>query len=274
MLLFDLVLLVLGGLAGGFLVGLVGVGGGIVYAPVLLVSLQHRGIVDPVLTPLVLGTSLFCVGFAAASGARAQWRAGEVRGRVAVISGVAAALALALAGALVTTRAWYDREAFQLVFGSFLALVGLQMILARAGRTDDGIVPERAGTALPAAAGALAGGLAAAAGVGGGVILMPLYHGMLRIPTRAAVGTSTAAIMIIAAAGALTYAILGRGAAVPTGAVGYVDLLSGVALAAPAMLTARAGVIAGRRLPVRAVRLSFGIVALLVAARLLAGALL
>jgi uncharacterized membrane protein YfcA len=193
---------------------------------------------------------------------------------VALISGVAASVILALVGSFVTTRDWYDREAFQVVFGTFLLAVALQMLLSRGRREEDADTgTERAGAGPALAAGTAAGALAAAAGVGGGVILVPLYHGVLRIPTRASVGTSTAAIVVIAAAGALTYAVLGWGEPVPAGAVGFVDVVSGLALALPAMFTARMGVIAGRRLPVRGVRLAFGAVALVVAVRLLVGAL-
>jgi hypothetical protein len=185
-----------------------------------------------------------------------------------------ASVTLALAGSFVTTREWYDQRAFQIVFGTFLLGVGAQMILSRGREEASEAAPaERDGPAATAAAGAAAGALAAAAGVGGGVILVPLYHSVLRLPTRAAVGTSTAAIVIIAAAGAVTYAILGLGAPVPRGAVGYVDLVSGIVLAAPAMITARMGVALGRRLPTRGVRIAFGVVALAVSGRLLMVAL-
>jgi uncharacterized membrane protein YfcA len=79
--------------------------------------------------------------------------------------------------------------------------------------------------------------------------------------------------VIIAAVGAVTYAVLGWGEPVPRGAIGFVDLVSGVILAGPAMVTARLGVVMARRLPARTVRVAFGLVALVVAARLLAVAL-
>jgi uncharacterized membrane protein YfcA len=267
----DLLLLALGGLAGGFLVGLVGVGGGIVYAPVLLVAYQHRGIEDPVLTPLVLGTSLFCVGLAAASGAVAQWRAGAVEPRVALVSGAVAAVTVPLTGRFVTTQPWYDREAFAVVFGLLLVGVALRMLLEKT--RDEGVQAE-AGPAGPGAlvgAGAAAGALSAVAGVGGGVVLVPLYHNLLRLSTKAAVATSTAAIVLIAAVGVATYAVLGWGT--PGTTLGYVDPVYGVALALPAMLTARLGVYVGHRLPARTVRVSFACIALVVAARLLWGVL-
>jgi uncharacterized membrane protein YfcA len=222
----------------------------------------------------VLGTSLFCVGLAAASGAAEQWRTGHVRPRVAMITGIAASAALAVTSSLVTTTSWYDRDAFQIVFGTFLIAVALQMIFGR-GRPggDEDDLPERATTGRVAAGGAAAGGLAAVAGVGGGVILVPLYHSLFHLRTREAVGTSTAAIMLIAASGAVTYALLGWGKPVPWGSIGYVDLLSGVVLAVPAMITARLGVLAARRLPARGIRIAFGVVAVIVATRLLTVAL-
>ena len=266
----DLVLLALGGAAGGFLVGLVGVGGGIVYAPVLLLAFQHRGITDPVLAPMVLGTSLFCVGLAAASGAWAQAKAGTLDRRIALATGVAAAVVLPLVGRFVTTQVWYDRDAFQIVFGVFLIGVSLAMLRERK-RPDEWETdpPEPPGLTALGLSGAAAGALAAMAGVGGGMILVPLYHNVLHIPTKKSVGTSTAAIVIISVVGTLTYFGMGWGAPTPAGTVGFVDVVSGVTLAVPAMIFARFGVRAANRLPARTVRVTFAVVAILVAARLL-----
>src|SRR5690606_34568376 len=201
----SLLLLIAAGAAGGFLVGLVGVGGGVVYVPVLLVYFAGLGVRDPVLAPLVVGSSLLCVGLASASGAYGQWRAGAVRGRVAVVTGLVAGVALTAVSLLVTTRPWYDRTVFQAVFGAILLGVAAQML--RRSRTDEGGAAEaaRPGAGALALAGASAGALAAVAGVGGGVVLVPLYHGLLGFPTKVATATSTAAIALIAAVGVVAY---------------------------------------------------------------------
>jgi uncharacterized protein len=263
----DLLLLALGGLAGGFLVGLVGVGGGIVYAPVLLIFYTRAGVVDPVLTPLVLGTSLFCVGFAAASGALAQYRAGMVNVRMALITGGAAALVVTATGQFVTTQPWYDRQTFGIVFGLMLLGIALQMWFEH--RAEAQAQPARAGSGPLVFAGIGAGLLSASAGVGGGVVLVPIYRNLFTLPTKSAVGTSAAAIVLISLMGAATYTVLGLGAPVPPGAVGFVDPLRGAILALPAMLTARLGVRAGHRLPSRVVRRAFAAVALAVSVQLL-----
>ncbi|HLT47252.1 MAG TPA: sulfite exporter TauE/SafE family protein [Rubricoccaceae bacterium] len=269
----SLLLLIAAGAAGGFLVGLVGVGGGVVYVPVLLVYFAGLGVRDPVLAPLVVGSSLLCVGLASASGAYGQWRAGAVRGRVAVVTGLVAGVALTAVSLLVTTRPWYDRTVFQAVFGAILLGVAAQML--RRSRTDEGGAAEaaRPGAGALALAGASAGALAAVAGVGGGVVLVPLYHGLLGFPTKVATATSTAAIALIAAVGVVAYAVLGQGADVPAGAVGYVDVGHALALAVPAMLTARLGVWVAHRIAARWVRRAFALVAAATALRLLWGAL-
>src|SRR5690606_15500408 len=208
-------LLALGGALGGFLVGLVGVGGGVVYVPVLLLYFTSLGIEDPVLAPLTVGSSLLCVGLASASGAYTQWRAGAVHVRVAVVTGLIAGLTLTAASLLVTTQPWYDRDVFQVVFGLILLGVAVRMVRPRAeAGDDDALPPRRTGLGLLAVSGASAGALAAAAGVGGGIVLVPLYHGPLRLPTKEATATSTASIVVIAAIGIVTYALLGQGVAV------------------------------------------------------------
>lgn len=269
-------LLVAAGLLGGFLAGLVGIGGGIIYGPVLLFFYRGLGLEDPLLTPLVVGTSLLCVAATALSGAAAQLRAGAVAVRAAAVSGVAAALAVAATGALVTTQPWYDQRALQLVLGAVLLYVVARMALGRRA-ADDGAVRYDASAArdtLPrlVVIGVGAGALVAAAGVGGGVILIPLYVGWLRLPLKVASATSLAAIVITSLMGVVTYAVLGWGTAhpkAPPGTIGYVDVLHGALLVAPALVSARWGVRTAHRAPVRWVRYSFATLAGLVALQLL-----
>lgn len=266
-----LAVLVLAGAAGGVLVGLIGVGGGIVYAPALFFVLRAEGVMDPVLTPLVLGSSLLCVGVASASGAVSQHRRGAVHVRAAAVSGLAASVAVAAVGRLVTTRPWYDERAFAGVFAAVLLLVAAQMVWPRAGSADveAGRVAVRATAGRLVGGGLLAGALSALAGVGGGTVLVPLFNGLVRLPLRTAIGTSAAAIVLVAAAGVATYAVLGWGAAVPPGAVGYVSVVHSLALVAPAVVTARWGVALVHRVRVGRIRLAFAAFAALMAGRLL-----
>ena len=271
--LLTIAILVAAGAVGGFVAGLIGVGGGIIFGPVLFYTLRAVGIEDPVLTPLVLGSSLFCTLVAALVSARAQWLRGAIRPRVAGIGGGFAALAVVAMTTFVTTQPWYDARAFQLVLGLLLVFVAVRMLLAKKN-AEPLAASERAGLAPLAVTGAAAGAVAAAAGVGGGVVMVPAYHRLLRLPMLAASGTSTATIVLISATGVATYALRGLSADVPGLALGYVHLGYALPLVIPVLLTARLGVSAAHRLPVVAVRRAFAAFALLVAGNLLWEALL
>ena len=268
-----LVLLLVAGAVGGFIAGLVGVGGGIIFGPVLFYTYHAAGIEDPVLTPLTLGTSLLCTFAASASGTVSQRQAGAVDEKTALVVGGLAAIAVVLTGRLVATQPWYDKEAFQVVLGTVLIAVVARMLAKRGGPDTLSAAGARRRPGPLAATGAAAGALSALAGVGGGVVLVPALNGLVRLPLKVAAGTSTAAITIITAVGVATYVTLGWGEPVPNGALGYVDWRGALALAAPAVVTARLGVTTAHRVDVRYVRYSFAAFAAVVAARLLWNAL-
>ncbi len=266
-------LLLAAGVLGGFLAGLVGVGGGVIFGPVLFFTYQAAGIEDPVLTPLTLGSSLLCTFAASASGAVAQHKAGAIDWKTALTAGAFAAVMVVLVGRFVATQPWYDKDAFQLILGILLLVVVVRMLTSRSSLDTLSTDGARRGVPGIAATGALAGAVSSLAGVGGGVVLVPLFAGLVKLPMKVASGTSTAAIVLITAVGVVTYAVLGQGAAVPDGALGYVDWKGASALALPAVIAARVGVSVAHRVRVRVVQLSFAAMAAVVAARLLWNAL-
>ena len=263
-----LLILILVGAVGGFVAGLVGVGGGVIFGPALFFTFQAAGVEDPVLTPLTLGSSLLCTFAASASGTVAQLRADAVDRRTALIAGGFAAVAVVLVGRFVATQPWYDKDVFQVLLAALLAAVVVRMLAQRSGSGTLSTEGARRGVGALAGIGGAAGSLASLAGIGGGVVLVPLFNAVVRLPMRVASGTSTAAITIITAVGVATYVVLGLGEPVPDGALGYVDWRGAAALAVPAVATARLGVATAHRVNVRAIRLSFAAVAAVVAGRL------
>ena len=269
-----LALLLVAGALGGFVAGLVGVGGGVIFGPVLLFTFAGLGIADPVLAPLTLGSSLLCTFAASASGAVVQHRKGGIDQRTALASGAVAAVAVVLMTLFVTTQPWYSRRVFQIVLGSVLVIVVARMLTHKSPR-DEGLSASgaRRGWARLIGTGVAAGALSSAAGVGGGVVLVPAFNSLVRLPLKVAAGTSTAAIVLITASGAVMYAVLGLGEPVPSGAIGYVQVPYALALSAPAIVTARVGVATAHRVNVKWVRGAFALVAAIAAVKLLSDAL-
>lgn len=272
----DVLLLLGAGLCAGYIAGLVGVGGGIIFAPMLLFYYESVGVAAEVIPSLTIGTSLFCTLIASLSSAWFHHRRGAVEWPVMRAVGLASAVAIVLMTHFVTTQPWYTKDVFQVLFALLLLLVILRMVRRKEGTP---------GTATPQAEanwswgklggiGTAAGVVAAAAGVGGGVVLVPAYHSLLHLPIHRAVATSSATILLIALFGILSYVWTGWGvAAVPSTAIGYVDVGRALFLAVPSVFTARLGVWTAHRANTRALQIGFAVLAVVVAGRLLWGAL-
>jgi uncharacterized membrane protein YfcA len=130
------------------------------------------------------------------------------------------------------------------------------------GRTR-GTVPGLTGKRLLAAVGiGFSAGLSSGLlGIGGGIILVPGMAALLAMPQRRAVANSLLAIMPIAVVGVATYYFGGSHPAI--------SLNFAVVLAIGSIAGAPLGVAIAYRVPERALRVTLGLLAMLVAARLL-----
>jgi len=95
--------------------------------------------------------------------------------------------------------------------------------------------------------GLIAGIFGGLVGLGGGVVMIPLMVGFLKLSQHKAHGTSLVALVFTGISGAITYALKGS-----------VDITASVLLAATAIFTARAGVHFAHALPEWKLKRAFG----------------
>ncbi len=261
----------LAGLAGGLL----GIGGGLIFTPTLFFYFKSTGIPDEYVVPLSIGTGLMCTWVVALSSAIGHYQRDAVHIGTALTCGVAAAFGVWATSVWITTSAWFTAGIFQHVFAVFLVIVAARMIVpARSGKSTRARSEESLVVRHPAAVvagGGIAGFVASLVGVGGGIVLVPLYTRFFNMNIRLAVGSSSATIVIITLTAILAFAVQGSGLAISSTALGYVDLKYAAILAVPAAITARFGVALAHRLDRTRLRRIFGILALLVAGRLFLG---
>jgi uncharacterized membrane protein YfcA len=81
---------------------------------------------------------------------------------------------------------------------------------AAAERSPQPVSTDDTPPAKLAVTGVLAGGLSGLLGVGGGVLMVPLFTGWLRIPLKPALATSLACVGILAIPGTITHTALGN----------------------------------------------------------------
>jgi uncharacterized membrane protein YfcA len=106
--------------------------------------------------------------------------------------------------------------------------------------------------------GFFAGSFGGLVGLGGGVIMVPLMDGILKLPQLKAHGTSLVALVFTGITGAVTYALRGN-----------VDVMASVLLASTAIFTARAGARYANALPEWKLKKYFGIFMILITILLL-----
>ncbi|OGP65082.1 MAG: hypothetical protein A2170_17085 [Deltaproteobacteria bacterium RBG_13_53_10] len=240
MVLIDFLLFVALGCVIGFLAGLFGVGGGILMVPVLIFSYDYAGISPSVLTHVAIGTSLFVVLFASVSSAYQHRKQHNIDWRAVLLIGLFSALT-----AFVTTRlaAILSGRHLRIAFALVVVTAGIRMLTEGETQAQKKLelsaVPSSFRLAL---IGITAGIVSALAGVGGGVITIPMMYYLVNMPLKLAIGTSSAAIFITAAFSVAGYILNGMGhAGLPPWSLGFVDLQRGAALAIGSLVTARVG---------------------------------
>ncbi|MBT8401460.1 MAG: sulfite exporter TauE/SafE family protein, partial [Rhodothermia bacterium] len=231
-------------------------------------------IAEPVLTPLTLGTSLLCTLFTSSLSAFHHYRRGAVEWRIAALAGLGSILGVVTVTFLVTTKAWYDQDVFQVVFSIVLLAVAGRMFSAGdtvASAAHEDFHWERVAQAKSAVIGVAAGSVSSAVGVGGGVVLVPAFNRLLRLPIHSSVGTSSATIILISLVGVVAYAVSGLSAPSQSGSLslGYVHPGTALVLGLPALLTTRLGVTTAHRVNRRTLQTGFAVFALCVAASLI-----
>jgi len=259
----SLVLAILAaGLAGGFVAGLLGVGGGIVIVPALELALGLAG-VDPRITMnLAVATSMATIIPTAISSSRSHALRGSIDMGIVKDWGLPI-LAGALLGSLLVAQV--EARVLTVIFGVVSLAVAARMLLPLEHYVLARDVPRSwRGSWLPASIGCVASLM----GIGGGTLGVPVMT-LCSLPIHRAVGT--AALLGLWISVPATLGFLAAQPTVPTPAwtVGYVNLV-GFALIAPAsVLMAPLGARVAHSLSRRHLSMAFGFFLLAVAVRML-----
>lgn len=195
----EVVLAVLSGLAAGVMSGLFGIGGGTVMTPAVQVLLGASPIV-------ALATPLPAIFPTAITGAWTYRQGGQLDERAAAWI-VGPGIVGAVAGAALTDVV----ETHLLLIVTAILLAREAVGILRGARRREAAGEPSSGTPLQLAGiGLGAGFVSGLLGVGGGIIMVPLLVGILRMPLKRALGTSLLAIVALVIPGTIVHAALGH----------------------------------------------------------------
>lgn len=253
------------GIIAGFVAGLLGVGGGLIIVPILIVIFQENNFTADIIVHMAIGTSLASIVFTSMSSIYAhhfqhkavQW---DIVKRLmpGIILG-------ALLGAIIAD--FISAKILQKFFGFFELFVAFQMALnikAHAART------------LPSTTGMLTtgtgiGAVSAIVGIGGGTLTVPFLV-WCNIKMQNAVATSSACGLPIAVAGCVGFIMTGwNEAGLPNYSLGYVYWPAFLSIVVSSMLVAPVGAWLAHRLSPAKLKRSFSLVLFLLGLKMLAG---
>ena len=258
----TILIYVLAGVFAGTVAGLLGVGGGIVVVPVLIMVFESQGFSPALLTHMAIGTSLATIMFTSASSVLNHHRKGSVRWDIFK------PLSLGIvAGAIVGvfTVLQIDGVLLKQIIGCFAILVALKM-LYKSGVQSERPLPGRQ-VLLPV--GLFIGWISSIFGIGGGTVSVP-FLSRYRIAMTQVVGTAAACGMPIAAAGALTNILLGVGVdSRPDWSLGYVYLPALLGISIASVYFAKVGAGLAHRIPAQLLKKLFAGTLVLVGIRFL-----
>jgi len=240
MTLFEFLIFVAAGCGVGFLGGLFGIGGGFILVPILIFSYEHSGVSPSVLTHMAIGTSLFVILFLSLSSSYQQSRQRNIDWRAVFMIGFSSAFS---AFATARLAAELSGQFLRIAFTVLVFIIAIRMLTEGELRAQKRLeLPSKLGLIRLLGVGLTTGICSALAGIGGGVILVPMMYYFLNMPLKLVMGTSSATIIITAISSVAGYAINGMGRAhLPPWSFGFIDLQRGIALAIGSILLARVG---------------------------------
>lgn len=257
------------GIFSGFLSGLLGIGGGVVIVPALVILFElgsAHGVAD--ITVIAVATSMSCIIFTSASAAYTQYRADKINWTLfkrLVPFFVLGSFCAGLIAPLI------DAGLLRILIGVFLTLVATVMVFDWQPSAERPLPSSLSGSGIGTGIGTgigFSGGLiSGTAGIAGGNVIVPTLI-YFNVPVHNATATSSAMGVPIALFGALGYALGVNQPEHQTWMLGYIDLRSWVWITAAAIAAAPLGVRLAHKIPATTLKRTFGGLLFIVAARM------
>ncbi|MEY4626316.1 MAG: hypothetical protein RL003_288 [Bacteroidota bacterium] len=202
-------LLLLCGSVGGFLAGLLGVGGGMLFIPVINEYLSSYPLTTDELVKYTLANSIALVFMSGVSGIFRQKKMGTWDWKQSLYIGIPGAVSSLAMSMAIEQGDWYSKTRFQTVFLGFLLLSIANMIWGKtaAKSTDTQVNDAKTSPILPILVGIIAGCVVSLSGLGGGIIMVPLFRMLLKKPMHQATALSLSIVPILAIASLLQYGL-------------------------------------------------------------------
>lgn len=256
-------LLILLGLIAGVIAGFFGVGGGLLFTPILFFLFSSLGVESVV--SWTIASSLFCTFTASVSSSIQQNNHDNAFWKEGIIIGLLGSFGV-YAGKSIVTSDYYTEDVFVSLFVILLLFVAVLFYRRSKSTVTLQVKAKAPGLGKQFIAGGFGGLISSLAGVGGGVVLVPILNLVYRLSIAKAVSISSMAIVLISLSGWVQYALVPD---VPKGitdfTIGFVDFGTSLPLVIGAFAGGFFGVKLNKKASASRVQLGFSILVILIA---------
>jgi len=194
----DYILIFLAGLGGGFLAGLLGIGGGVIYILILPLALRQAGVAEQEIAQHVIANSIFGTMAASLLASITLIRSRDFYWKDVLIVGTSGVIISYLLLFFFVNTPYYSERAFNIAVIVFLVLIlftsfskgKYQLFFQEPVSNKKGWYIFTGGTA---------GAMAALSGLGGGTVVVPLLKSGMHMDIKRAKSISLGVILITSA---------------------------------------------------------------------------
>ena len=250
------------GAAVGFFAGMLGIGGGAIMVPLLVMLFEAQGLPKTHILHLAVGTGMATILFTSMSSVRAHAARGAIRWDIAwkITPGI---LLGGVFGSWIAS--FIPTAAFAAIFTAVIYIAATNMLLDRKPKPSR----QPPGLAGMFVFGFLVSAVSAFTAIGGAFMTVPFML-WCNVPLLQAIGTAAAIGFPIALSGTAGFIATGlREAGLPPYSVGFVYLPALAGIVVSSMLMAPVGAAAAHRLPTLWLKRIFAVLFYLMATRML-----
>ncbi len=194
---WDFVLLFAFSSLGGFLSGYLGVGGGIIYVPILTHFLAKFGLQGDDIVKSILANSLFTIIFSGGISSYKQYKKGNFYPSQILITAWPGVISVLMMTYLIRNGEWYSINIFNYVFALLLLVIAVRMFMKK---KQAEIIPIEPSKTQYGITGFFTGIVTAMSGLGGGVLMTPVFTDILKQDIKKASSISNGVIPVFAIA--------------------------------------------------------------------------
>lgn len=249
------------GAVGGFLAGLLGVGGGIIFVPVVTYFLQDAGLASEEEVRYILANSLatiLCTGLVSSF---SHWRKKNLHPKLIVKTALPAMLSSLVITYFITSVDWYSADKFNVIFLILMIIVFARFLFGAKIQVEP--MENVSGTKL-GITGFLTGVVSAISGLGGGIILIPMFNYYVKLDMKKASGISIGTIPMMLLPSLFILANKNPAEKIGAMQLGYLDLDMILPMAAGVLFLSPIGVAAAHRMKNRHLQIIFAALVLII----------